>query len=261
MKRMLNKLDTLLFNVINRRREAVLSAKASSYGNDLLGLMLAAASDGWEEGCVEFNLASVMNNCKLFYFAGQDTVSNTCIFMLLMLAVHPEWQERARQEVLDVVDADEEKFDARVLSQLKVLAMIANETLRTFPSAPTLTRLATKDIHLKTLFIPKGMTIEFATGVVQQDKTFWGEDAAKFNPERFARGVSAACSLQQAFVPFGLGPKMCIGNNFAMMEVKIIVARVLRRFRLSMSPQYKHHPISVLVPRPKFGMPLVFHAL
>lgn len=139
--------------------------------------------------------------------------------------------------------------------------MIANETMRNFPAAPTIGRIAVKDIQLKSLFIPKGVSIEFATSVVHQDKAYWGEDAASFNPERFAHGVSGACSHPQAFLPFGIGPKFCVGNNFAMMEMKIIVARVLRRFKVLPSPNYKHHPTYVLVTRPKFGMPLIFQAL
>lgn len=139
--------------------------------------------------------------------------------------------------------------------------MVVNETLRTFSPAPSMTRSAAKDLQVKNLFIPKGMTIEFAAGAVHLDKEYWGEDVAVFNPERFANGVSAACSHPQAFSPFGLGPKFCIGNNFAMMEMKIVVSRVLRRFQLLPSPNYKHHPTSVVVTRPKYGMPIILKAV
>lgn len=120
MNRMVAKADTLLYDLIKGRREAVRNGETSSYGNDLLGCMLTAATEGWNEESLEFNLASVMNNCKLFYFAGQDTVANTTLYMLLMLAVHPEWQDRARKEVMEVI-GDEEHFDASVLSHLKVV--------------------------------------------------------------------------------------------------------------------------------------------
>jgi len=119
---MVNELDTLLYNMIVKRREDVHNGKASSYGEDLMGCMLTTASDGWQESSVEFNLASVMNNCKLFYFAGQDTTANTTVFLLLMLAMHLEWQERARKEVMEVV-GEEEKFDVKVLSHLKVVSL------------------------------------------------------------------------------------------------------------------------------------------
>jgi cytochrome P450 len=120
MNQMANKVEALLLELINGRVDAVRSGEASSYGNDLLGGMLKAATEGWDEDTVEFNLASVLNNCKLFYFAGQDTVANTTLYIMLMLAVHPEWQERARQEVLEVI-GNEEHFDSNTLSHLKVV--------------------------------------------------------------------------------------------------------------------------------------------
>jgi cytochrome P450 len=151
-------------------------------------------------------------------------------------------------------------FVFRIFVVVKV-GMVVNETLRCFPSAPMITRSAAKDLQLKGLFVPKGMEIEFAVAVVHQDKEYWGEDVAEFNPGRFERGISAACSHPQAFVPFGMGPKFCIGNNFATMEMKIIVARVLQRFQLLPSPNYKHHPTAVVVLRPKYGMPIILKAL
>ncbi|KAG0605545.1 hypothetical protein M758_9G067300 [Ceratodon purpureus] len=261
MNKMASKIDALLLELINGRLEAVRNGEANSYGNDLLGRMLKAAGEGWNEEKEEFNLASVLNNCKLFYFAGQDTVANAILYMMLMLALHPTWQDRARQEVMEVV-GDEEHVDFGVLSHLKVVEMVAKETLRCFSPAPVMTRSATTDLQLEKLFIPKGLTIEFAITAVHQDKEYWGEDVAEFNPERFANGVSAACSHPQAFVPFGLGPKFCVGNNFAMMEMKIIVSRVLRRFQLLPSPNYQHHPTTLMaLIRPKHGMPIILKAL
>lgn len=117
---MISKVDALLREVIHGRLRAVRNGEASSYGNDLLGCMFTAASDGWDEESLQFNLASVLNNCKLFYFAGQDTVANAVGFTMLMLALRPEWQERARNEVLEVF-GDEENFNASVFSRLKVV--------------------------------------------------------------------------------------------------------------------------------------------
>lgn len=256
---MISKVDGLLREIINGRLEAA-RKETSSYGNDLLGRMLTAATEGWEEDSLEFNLASVLNNCKLFYMAGQDTVANAVGFTMLMLALHPEWQDRARKEVLEVL-GHEESFNAALLSHLKVVGMIVYETLRNFPPGPIITRTVTKDLQLKGLFIPKGITVEFAASVVHQDKEYWGEDVGVYNPGRFANGVAGACSHTHAFSPFGLGPKLCIGNNYAMMEMKIILSKVLRRFQLLPSPNYKHHPTYAVVTRPKYGMPIILKAL
>lgn len=256
---MISTIDTILRGVVNDRLEAAARNKTSSYGDDLLGRMLTAATDGWEEDTPEFNLASVLNNCKLFYLAGQDTVANVIVFTMLMLALHPEWQDRARKEILEVI-CHNESFNTSLLSRLKVLGMIIYETLRIFTPGPTITRSVVKDLQLKDLFIPKGMTVEFAAGVVHQDKEYWGEDVAVYNPERFANGVAGACSHPHAFNPFGLGPKLCIGNNFAMLEAKIILSSVLRRFELLPSPNYRHYPVFVIVTRPKYGLPIILKA-
>lgn len=78
------------------------------------------------------------------------------------------------------------------------VGMIMNETLWTFPPAPMVDRVAGKDLQLKNSFIPKGMTVEFAMGAMHQDKEYWGEDVAKWNPKRFANGIAGACSHPQS---------------------------------------------------------------
>ena len=123
MRQMAKKIDTLLHEILDGRLEAVRKGVTNSYGNDLLGRMLTSAADGWSEGSPDFNLQSVIENSKLFYFAGQDTVANASLFTMLMLTLHPEWQDRARAEVMEVV-GDEESFDASVLSRLKVVKIL-----------------------------------------------------------------------------------------------------------------------------------------
>jgi cytochrome P450 len=139
--------------------------------------------------------------------------------------------------------------------------MIINETQRLFIVLPKLPRVATKDVQIGDLHIPKGLAIEIASQAMHYDATLWGEDVYQFNPERFANGSSNACAHPQAFLPFSVGPKFCIGNNFAVMELKLVIAMVLQRFQINVSPNYKHHPHFALVQRPKYGMQLVLKAL
>lgn len=115
------RMDNLLREVITDRQQAVKRGEAESYGNDLLGMMLAAACDGTDETAPEFNLASVFNNTKLFFFAGQDTVASALTFTLLQLARYPEWQDKARQEVLEVL-GELDAFDSDAISRLKVVS-------------------------------------------------------------------------------------------------------------------------------------------
>lgn len=139
--------------------------------------------------------------------------------------------------------------------------MIINETLRLFVPLPKLPREATKDMQIGDLFIPKGMIVEISMLAMHLDPRFWGDDVFKFNPERFANGASTACTHPQAFLPFSIGPRFCIGNNFAIMELKVVIATVLQRFEILVSPSYKHHPHLNLIQRPKYGLPLILKAL
>lgn len=100
---------------------------ASGYGQDLLGRMLTAAAENNEETAansgtkIKFDSTAVLNNCKVFYFAGQDTTANLLSWTMLMLATHPEWQEQARNEVLEVC-AQGKDVDASMLNRLKVVS-------------------------------------------------------------------------------------------------------------------------------------------
>ncbi|KAG0607680.1 hypothetical protein M758_8G047300 [Ceratodon purpureus] len=256
MTKLRARFDGLLHEVINDRKKAVKKGDSESYGTDLLGMMLAAASDSTDETAPEFNLASVFNNTKLFFFAGQDTVASALTFTLLQLARYPEWQDRARKEVLEVT-ADSDAFDSDAISRLKVVGMVLNETMRVYPVISSISKMATKDMQIGDLFIPKGLVMEVPLAAFNQDPEIWGEDVHKFNPERFENGVAQACTNPQAFMPFAIGPKSCIGKDFAMMEAKIVIAMVLRRFQLSISPNYKHHPCHSLLTKPKYGLQLI----
>jgi cytochrome P450 len=122
MQHLKSKINTLLHEIIDNRRNSSTQTKTGSpYGDDLLGRMLAAASDGGDEDVLDFNLASVFNNCKLFIFAGQDTVAISILYTMMLLARYPEWQDRARQEVLNVVGNDD-NFDTGKLHELKIVS-------------------------------------------------------------------------------------------------------------------------------------------
>jgi cytochrome P450 len=118
--RLQGKIHGLLEGVIQRRKQAVAKGAERSYGNDLLGFMLQAA--GGEEAKAGFDLQSVFSNSETFYFAGQDTVVSAMGWALLLLARHPDWQERARAEVHEVCGAGNGAIDATKLNRLKIVS-------------------------------------------------------------------------------------------------------------------------------------------
>jgi cytochrome P450 len=139
--------------------------------------------------------------------------------------------------------------------------MILNEVHRLFPILPQLTRVASKDMQLGNIFVPKGLVLEILVFHMHHDPKIWGENVMEFDPNRFANGVSKACQHQQSFIPFAFGPRNCLGQNFSLLESKVVIATVLSRFQLSVSPSYKHCPHNPFLHSPKFGVQLIIKSL
>jgi len=137
--------------------------------------------------------------------------------------------------------------------------MILNETLRLYPPAVATIRRAMRDVTLGGVSIPQDTELLIPIMAMHHDAALWGPDAAQFNPARFAAGGAAkAASHPLAFIPFGLGPRMCIGQNLALLEAKLTLAVVLQRFHLARSPSYVHAPTVLMLLYPQYGAPVIF---
>lgn len=137
------------------------------------------------------------------------------------------------------------------------LTMVIQETLRLYPPASLMMREALTDIKIGSLDVPRGTIVQVARLMLHLDKDAWGPDASEFRPDRFTNGVAAACKPAHMYMPFGLGPRTCLGQNLAMIELKVVLARLLSRFSFSPSPSYRHTPTFRLTIEPGFGMPLL----
>lgn len=138
------------------------------------------------------------------------------------------------------------------------LTMILNESSRLFPPAPVLGRSIARDVKLGDLDLPKGVGVQLPLIVLQHDPSLWGDDYMKFKPERFAQGIAKAGNHQLALMPFSFGQRICVGQVFAMQEVKVVMATLLRQLRFRLSPQYRHAPALAFASlQPQHGMPLV----
>ncbi|OWM78649.1 hypothetical protein CDL15_Pgr002820 [Punica granatum] len=181
----------------------------------------------------------IVDNCKTMFFAGHETTANTISFTLILLAHHAEWQNRARDEVVEIIK-DGKILTADMLNRMKILNMVIYETLRLYPPGPFMAKETSEEMKFGKFLIPKGVNVWLPLSALHRDPANWGADASVFNPERFANGISSACKLPFLFMPFGVGIRTCVGQNYAMTELKIVLALVLSKFSFSLSPEYKH---------------------
>ncbi|XP_021773948.1 cytochrome P450 CYP72A219-like isoform X2 [Chenopodium quinoa] len=253
---------TLLKGIIDNRKKAMKMGEKSK--DDLLGLLLNSSFQDIQNGSKKQNLTKldlkeVIDECKIFYLAGQETTSTLLVWTLILLGKHQEWQARAREEVRKIFG--NEKPDLHQLNHLKTVNKILQEVLRLYPPVSEISRTVKEDIKVGEIFLPKGVLINLPILLVHQDEKYWGPDAKEFKPERFSEGICKASGGNMSFFSFGWGPRICIGSNFAMMEAKLTLALILQRFSFNLSPLYAHAPSALGTLRPQFGAPIIFYRL
>ncbi|XP_077229656.1 cytochrome P450 734A1-like [Tasmannia lanceolata] len=236
------------------RKLIELNGEVSENSRNLLGLMVFANKNQEEKDRV--GVEEIIDECKTFYFAGKETTANLLTWTLLLLALHQEWQIKAREEVINVCGPHDSP-DSKSLSQLKIVGMILDETFRLYPPSPMLMREARRDIKLGTLHLPTGTQIYLPLMAVHHSVEMWGQDAKSFNPLRFSEKRKHLA----AFVPFGIGPRICVGQNLAMAEAKIALAMILQRFSFVVSPTYVHAPVHMITMQPQYGAHIVFQKI
>ncbi|GMI74384.1 cytochrome P450, family 714, subfamily A, polypeptide 1, EUI-like p450 A1 [Hibiscus trionum] len=240
--------DTLISSVVNRR---IKEATTATHDRDLLQMILDGADDFKGLSKERF----IVDNCKSMYFAGYETTATTASWTLMLLAAYPDWQARVRAEVLEACKGG--LPDANALRNMKKLTMVIQETLRLYPPATFAIRQALEDIDFKGITIPKDMNIQIPIPALQQSLDLWGPDAHQFNPERFANGIAEASKVPQAYMPFGIGARICAGQHFAMAELKVVLSLLVSKFCFSLSPAYHHSPAFRLVIQPQHGVCLL----
>lgn len=139
--------------------------------------------------------------------------------------------------------------------------MVLLESLRLYCPVIRVFRQAKKDTKIGDLMIPKGTCVEIPVVQIHRSKKYWGEDANEFNPLRFINGISKATEYPHAMLAFGMGPRVCIGQNFAMLATKTAITLMLQKFSFSLSSVYKHTPMDGLILQPQYGLPVIVKPL
>jgi cytochrome P450 len=230
--------------ILARRRQGGLE------GEDLLA-RLARATD--PETGAPMSEKQLVDNLVTFLAAGHETTAKALTWTLYLIARAPDWQERIAAEVASV--AGTSPIAAAHLDRLLVTRMVLKEAMRLYPPAPVMTRLAGETIALGPETVPAGTLIVIPIYAVHRHRKLW-DDPDRFDPERFTPEREAKY-LRTQFMPFGFGPRTCIGGTFAMMEATAILATLVRGARFEWDGVHAPEPLSRVTLRPKGGMPLL----
>lgn len=223
--------------LIDGHVQARLAQPAQDWPDDLLSRLLElhrAAPSDWP-------LDAVRDECMTAFVAGHETTAATLSWWMWCMAANPQAQQRAQQEVRDVLGGRPPERDD--LPRLAWLGQTVQETLRLYPAAPVLmSRRTTAPIALGGYSLPVRTIVMVPVGLLQRDARWFPEPEA-FRPERFAPDTAA--TPRGAFMPFGSGPHVCLGQHLALAEMTVIAAMILQRFALAV-PEGQVAPKPVL---------------
>ncbi|XP_037512379.1 cytochrome P450 3A7 [Rhipicephalus sanguineus] len=241
MQRMI---DNLRQVIELRRREPKVCA------TDMLQLMLEAQAGAEVNQSISRDVRliedrHVVGNAFIFLAAGFETTATSLGFLMYLLATHPDEQERLHEEIETAFGSDRE-LSYEGVQQLKRLDMVVHEALRIYPPVVLfISRRCDKDTTIMGQFFPAGVNIMIPTWHLHHDPTLWPEPS-HFRPERFDPDGSGG-QHAAAFLPFGLGPRVCIGKRFALLELKMAACRVLREYHL-LRCEETQEPLKLTVP-------------
>nr|POE95536.1 11-oxo-beta-amyrin 30-oxidase [Quercus suber] len=161
-----------------------MTGEGSNFGGDFLQLLVEAHHDA--NASLKISIEDLVDECKTFYIAGQETTSTLLGWTIFLLAIHTDWQEEARKEVLNLFGQQNPNPDG--ITKLKTMSMIINESLRLYPPIITITRKVEREVRLGKLLLPANLLLYITTLAPHHDPKIWGEDVHLFKPERFSEG-------------------------------------------------------------------------
>ncbi|GMJ01816.1 cytochrome P450, family 72, subfamily A, polypeptide 14 [Hibiscus trionum] len=247
-----------VMQIVKKREDRVVNGEADSFGNDFLGLLVEAYRDSDEKN--RLSMEDLVDECKTFYITGQETVNSLLAWTVLVLAVHGDWQEKARREVIEIFGNQNPHSEG--IPKLKTMTMIMNETLRFYGPPSGMIREVTREVRVGNLMLPADIDIMITNIALHHDPELWGDDVLLFKPERFADGIAKATGYNAAaFFPFGLGPRSCVGTTFASTQIKIALSMILQRYIIALSPAYVHSPVTRVTLQPEHGIQVILESL
>ena len=212
-------LDRIISEIITDRRNTRVK------GNDLLSSLLSLRDEDSGKGLSDLQLRDEM---MTFFLAGHETTAVALSWTIYTLLQHPTWLAQLQQEILEGLPRDYQPED---LQRIPSLLPIIQESMRLLPPVWILGREALCDTQMMEHHLPKGTSVIFSPYLIHRNPKYW-EDPDEFKPHRFSQAGQIP-SHKYAYFPFGGGPRLCIGNHFAVLEMQVILAEILKNYRLS----------------------------
>ena len=230
--------------------------RAEGGGQDMFSQFATATHEDGSLMAVD----EVVDHMNFLMMAAHDTITSSATTLVWLLAKHPEWQDRLRGEILAATGGTDAEGNPRDLAwddlgKLDLTEMAFKESLRFVPPVPSIPRRALRDFEYAGYRIPAGTAVGVNVHYVHHDPQHWPEPET-FDPMRFTREAEKA-RHKYAWVPFGGGAHMCLGLHFAYMQVKILMAQLLPRYRIELTagdPEWQAWPI----PKPRDGLRVRF---
>ncbi len=237
----LRRLDAITYRIIAERR-----AEGGTDRGDLLSMFLAAQDeDGGRMTDVQLR-----DEVMTLFLAGHETTANALSWTLFLLSGHPEVEARLASEVAAVLGGRSPVLGD--LPRLSYVEHVVNEALRLYPPVWLMAREVIEPFELREMRFPKGAQIWMSQWVLHRDPRYF-DDPEGFRPERWADGLAKRLP-KFVYFPFGGGPRLCIGNAFAMMEATLLLATLTQRLRFQRSPSTRAVPLPSVTLRPRRGL-------
>lgn len=214
-------LKEIVLNIIRQRQQS------GKRPDDLLDMLLEVRYEDTGTGMTDRQL---LEECLILLIAGHETTANAMAWTWYLLCRHPETVQKLRMEIKSVLDTKPPSYDT--LPQLEFVSAVLQEAMRLYPPAWILDRVPIEDDQFEGVPLPKGQNIGLYIYGIHHDSKYWPEPE-KFDPERFSK-EEIKKRPAFAYLPFGAGPRLCIGANFAMMEMQMMLVRMLQNFDMTL---------------------------
>jgi cytochrome P450 len=248
MRRAVAKLDEIVYRIIGERR------RDPRDRGDVLSMLIAAVDDDGS-GMTD---RQVRDEVMTLLLAGHETTANLLTWTFYALARHPDVRARVEAEADGVLDHGRRAPTAEDLPRLPYTAMVIDEVMRLWPPAYTMGRQALHDVTIGGVKLPRGAALMINIWGIHRRADYF-PDPEKFVPGRMTPDAKKA-RPKGAYMPFGAGPRVCIGNHFALMEAQLAVATIASRARVELASDRPAVPEPMITLRPKGGMPARVYA-